>query len=500
MKKTITLLFLLSGINIFAQSFVSLEIIPNDPPQTEYTYSSYHVSELSDGNIVFSQSLTSNQYDFDYAIKFIKITPQGKILDSLFYEFGNKTSVDYTTNSLIRNPYEGNSNVYSYFSYGDTCYYHALFFDDDLNVTDEIKKPFYEEGFTHKRVSHFNKNNNFMHIWYDISNKLWRAAETDLYGNLLKSSVLKLSTHLGGFIKWHSFFLYDDELQHYGFIGEPEIEEPDIYIILDENLSVIAEHTLSGYDGYIIRSGGGSEGNVLRLDDNNFALIESFYNSQDHFDDDFLQLCKTDKEFKITDKYIIRYKIPGIYGSTNVLLPANHRGLIRCSDGSIYCIWHEQHSSMPKDLEYYVTRVDKDFNLMWERRFNKTEWPMFYEGVCLLENNGLVLIGDDYSNNDMYATTSIIIFQPDGASTSEHSATVRPYSFYPNPAEDKIHMRISPDMNCEKVEIFGLDGRLYHEQNFNLETVNTEGLSTGIYKMKVQFSNGTSYTEKLIKK
>ena len=125
---------------------------------------------------------------------------------------------------------------------------------------------------------------------------------------------------------------------------------------------------------------------------------------------------------------------------------------------------------------------------------------MFYQGACLLEKNGLVLIGDDYSNNDMYATTSIIIFQPDGVSTPEYSVVIRPYSFYPNPAEDKIHMRISPDMNCEKVEIFGLDGKLYHEQNFNLETICTDGLATGIYMMKVRLSNGESYTEKLIKK
>lgn len=500
MKRVIILLFLLKSINLFAQSFVSLEIFPNDPPQTEYTYCSYHVSELSDGNIVFTQSITSNQYNFDYAIKFIKITPQGEILDSLFYEFRNKTSVDYPTNTLMMNPYEENSNVYSYFSYGDTCYYHALFFDDDLNITDEIKKPFYEEGFTHIRISHFNKNNHFMHIWYDGSNKLWRAAETDLYGNFLKKSTLKLNTNLGGYIKWHSIFLYDEELQHYGFIGEPDIGLPNIYIILDENLNVISEHTLSGYDGYNLSYSGGSQGNVLRLNDNNFVLIENFYNLNQS-SDCFLQLCKTDKEFKITDKYILRYEINGISGSTNKLYPRNHRGLIRCSDGSIYCIWHEKHSSLPKDFEYYVTRVDKDFNLMWERRFNITEWSMFYEGVCLLENNGLVLIGDDYSNNDVYnATTSIIIFQPDGASSSEYSVAIRPYSFYPNPVEDKVHMRISPDMNCEKVEIFGLDGKLYHEQNFNLETVNTDGLSTGIYMMKVQFSNGKSYTEKLIKK
>ena len=74
----------------------------------------------------------------------------------------------------------------------------------------------------------------------------------------------------------------------------------------------------------------------------------------------------------------------------------------------------------------------------------------------------------------------------------------RPYSFYPNPTSDVLNIRYSPDVNAEKVEIYGMDGKLYREQNFNMETINVNDLSSGIYMMKVLLDNGETFTEKIV--
>ena len=126
----------------------------------------------------------------------------------------------------------------------------------------------------------------------------------------------------------------------------------------------------------------------------------------------------------------------------------------------------------------------------------------------LMENETLVINGykDAYLDYGVEDNVTICFFiHGDGndnetMASSEFSAYIRPYNFYPNPVEDKINIRFSPDIICEKVEIFGLDGKLYHEQNFNLETINIYDLSTGIYMMKLQLINGNIFTEKVIKK
>jgi len=53
-------------------------------------------------------------------------------------------------------------------------------------------------------------------------------------------------------------------------------------------------------------------------------------------------------------------------------------------------------------------------------------------------------------------------------------------------------------VNCEKVEIFSIDGKLCHAQNFNFNTIDINTLSSGIYMMKVSLSNGNSYTDKIV--
>ena len=79
----------------------------------------------------------------------------------------------------------------------------------------------------------------------------------------------------------------------------------------------------------------------------------------------------------------------------------------------------------------------------------------------------------------------------------DESMELRPYSFYPNPTSDVINIHYSPDVNVEKVEIYGMDGKMYHEQNFNMETININSLSNGIYMMKVVLDNGNTYTDKI---
>ena len=166
----------------------------------------------------------------------------------------------------------------------------------------------------------------------------------------------------------------------------------------------------------------------------------------------------------------------------------------------MYCIWSE--ADAYNDINLYVGYFDKDLNLLW-KRCCKEGMACYgnYTGVDILENGGLVLAGNNTGNWGAPSTYStVIIFENDGTVISENPNNIRPYSFYPNPANDVINISFSPDVNAEKVEIYGMDGKLYHEQNFNLETISVNSLSNGIYMMKVVLDNGTTFNDKIVVK
>ena len=83
--------------------------------------------------------------------------------------------------------------------------------------------------------------------------------------------------------------------------------------------------------------------------------------------------------------------------------------------------------------------------------------------------------------------------------TPEAEAFIRPYLFYPNPAQDQLRMQYSPDVKPAKVEFYDLQGRLVRTQSQELESINLQGLAPGQYLMKVTLEDGKTYSDKVMK-
>ena len=75
----------------------------------------------------------------------------------------------------------------------------------------------------------------------------------------------------------------------------------------------------------------------------------------------------------------------------------------------------------------------------------------------------------------------------------------RPYFCYPNPAKDNIYIEFSPDVNCQSVEIYTLDGRLLKSQNNNFDKINIANLTPGLYLIKLRMFDGSEFTERIVK-
>lgn len=76
---------------------------------------------------------------------------------------------------------------------------------------------------------------------------------------------------------------------------------------------------------------------------------------------------------------------------------------------------------------------------------------------------------------------------------------------YPNPATDKIKLRVSKAEDIERIELTGLDGRVVADQRKTRDSrVNTEldirALASGVYIIRITYSNGSVASDKIVKK
>ena len=141
-------------------------------------------------------------------------------------------------------------------------------------------------------------------------------------------------------------------------------------------------------------------------------------------------------------------------------------------------------------------------NLIWCNQVNDDGYyyPRF---IVPTKDNGY-LIGGFSNDENNYSRQYLYVVKIDNNGTlsigMDDPFIDEMYSFYPNPANDNINMRFSPGVSCEKIEIFSIDGKICHEQNFNLNTINVNHLVDGVYIMKVILDNGNTYTEKIVVK
>lgn len=519
-KQVILTLLLLSGISFsYSQEFVTFQKATANPAPYDGTdFYGCDILELSDNNIVFTQCFVDpetgsgwNDGNMDiYAVNFVKISQEAELIDTLYYELLHPTEDVWSSGFLERNPFEEDSNVYIYFAYSnDTCYYHAVYFDNDLNITDEVTQPMpaeLENFYTSPNEYLIDPENNIVYVWVDLDINNYRIAKMDFFGKLKHTAVIHFEDNIDFNSIYTSpatkpLFVYNEDPLEYGLSLQYENPGVKQITIFDKDFNIIDRIEIDGYSEYYIVPDNNSP-SVIRLDDGSFASLEHFGRSTYYYNDPdnrFLQLCKYDSDFNIIDTCRIRSEFILVNEDNFMRLDQDYYNIARCNDGSLYCLWWGNDDPDHSRADLFVSRADKNFNLQWERRtsilkqINHTT-----SGSLALEDGGLVLVDGVYPPQADREIATVIIFQHDGTSTLDNYADFRPYSFYPNPADDQINIRFSPDVNCEKVEVYGMDGKLYHQQNFNLNTVNISNLTNGIYMMKVTLDNGNTYTEKVV--
>ena len=178
-------------------------------------------------------------------------------------------------------------------------------------------------------------------------------------------------------------------------------------------------------------------------------------------------------------------------------------GLKMMEDGTVYFLYQKK----SHEPDAYIVKMDTDLNVEW-KRYCKT-------GDIIIESeSGHSTIYDDGQGNEKgiawswYASKmgndriGLIHFflNHDGTvGTNEAGLEVRPYTYYPNPAKDQLHLEYSPDVKPVQIELYDLQGRLVRIQRKGLESVDLQGLTAGQYLMKVTMEDGKVYSDKVVK-
>jgi len=149
-----------------------------------------------------------------------------------------------------------------------------------------------------------------------------------------------------------------------------------------------------------------------------------------------------------------------------------------------------------------VAKLTPNMETIWESK--RSGGTQYFDKMVALENGGVAVGGLNANFSEDYSSYSLgiffVIFKDGTFSLPENKTEERPYTFYPNPANDELNLNISSDVEPSMIELYDIQGRMVRNQQNGFEKVSLRGLPAGTYALRVSLKNGKSYTSTVVKK
>lgn len=209
---------------------------------------------------------------------------------------------------------------------------------------------------------------------------------------------------------------------------------------------------------------------------------------------DGVAYIKLNRDLEITDdKFIIKKGENYMRLPTVNSIEITDDAIIECKINNFY----DQSAKYPTEI--IISKYDLNLNLICESTINKGYYYPRY--ILATKDGGFLTVGSSHDINN-YDKTFLYVTKVDEngilSLEEEDLADNQLFSFYPNPAKNIIHIDLSENTECKKVEVYSIDGRKCLEQNRDFETIDITNLDNGIYLIKAIFENGETYIDKLI--
>ena len=303
----------------------------------------------------------------------------------------------------------------------------------------------------------------------------------------------------GGLWNINGMVTYSDSPREYAVYGwdtTPEGDTTFLFHVIDSmfNLqeTVVMENQSGHYHFF------NNMVSMLPYDGQTYYVISQY--TKDNEPRNGMRVTKYDKSSHEELKEIMISSQPVFTNLNYCALPF---GFKKSEDGALYLAYRT--SNNPSKGYITVLKLDTDMNTIWERRCYTLN---NYESIhfCRMETieKGIAVCAQHhkvaYYEGDYPFNTILFFIHDDGiVGTPESEAFVRPYLFYPNPAQDLLHLQYSPDVKPTRVELYDMQGRLVHTQSEGIESINLQGLAPGQYLMKVTLEDGKTYSDKVVK-
>ena len=178
-------------------------------------------------------------------------------------------------------------------------------------------------------------------------------------------------------------------------------------------------------------------------------------------------------------------------------------GLEQSADGNLYFAYRTNANYSTNVGWIGIAKLDTDLNIIWQRyclgTYSATGGYHHIHCRTGVTKDGFVVGGRSNKEEPPHDFFCYFIHDDGVVGTPEAEAFIRPYLFFPNPAQDQLRMQYSPDVQPKQINLYDLQGRLVRSQSKGLESLNMAGLPAGTYTMRVMLEDGTVFSDKVVK-
>ena len=485
MKKTTLLIVFLLLIN----TAYSQEIVMDFYHENGKYFNLHNIVEVYDNTLIVQCPMFETYYyGPDIGCMFYKISIEGILLDSLLIPLN-----DIPLSTLFQT-YPNNDELLLYGRFeqetnDSTIYFRMTILDKDLNILDSIEtaieNQLNQETFLTSEI--FIDNSGDIIASYRCSQGI-RMLRIGLDGTIMDN---KLITEIPSNIELQLFpqhtGVFSQSPLRYYFVGvgvNNSGSSVNFAYVLDSTFNVVnycQYHQISNQIWF-----SPFESSIVPYSDSCYLFGSAALGIIEGQTKSFLVLAKFDRNHNLLGTCF--FFGGDLYSSPRPI------GIVVTSPDTIYYAYMTDFG-LPNQLA--LACIDAELNVRWTRYF--LEQNSFHRATCIKELvNGCISVGS-YGSWQNPGSISIVVFKDNYDALEEQGISIRPYVFYPNPAQDELHLQYSPDIQPKQIELFDLQGHLVRSQSNGLENINLQGLSAGQYLMKVTLEDGKVFTDKLMK-
>ena len=494
MKKAVLLFAILMASHLTkAQSYSFLD---------HYNFGWYmqymeNFAELKDGNILTCTRLfnmdAAGHYTTDHGYFFLKLNrTDASIMDSVFLP-------DNYTNFFLLEPHPSQDGYLFvnqvYDSLTESNFLKIRHFHDDLVFEDEICVPLIDTVYGGMDLFMLEEDSFLMVS--DEGHGSHTIQRFGLDGTLTNRTVYPQSAL--GFMSSTGIKTWSESPKEYVLWGYTPSSNPSFhYNVLDSLLNIretiALEHTPQYPNVWFQHDGS----NTVEVIDESTYLLATPFNKY-HLGDSRYQIgVQVTKRDKATHTNLKTVYFPFHVVSDGMTSASPYVVDVRQTEEGLIYIAYGDLSGLNK---FSVALLDSELNILWLNYYLNLINGDDAECMKLLNDGGIGIVG--FNLPTPFSGTNYCVFalfvNNDYDALEEQGFIVRPYAYWPNPAQGELHLQYSPDVTPTQIELYDLQGRLVRTQRSGLESLGMECLAAGTYTMRVTLEGGKTFTDKVVK-